>query len=41
MHELVLHPWFDLALLIVRTPYSDLDEHANATKITNRLRPHG
>lgn len=38
---LVMHPWFDLALIIVRTPYLDVDSLANATKIRNKLRHHG
>ncbi|CAH0701511.1 unnamed protein product [Spodoptera exigua] len=37
----IMHPWFDLAIVIVKTPYNNLDQLANATKTRLKLRRHG
>lgn len=37
----VMHPWFDLAIVIMKTPYNNLDRLANATRTRLKLRQHG
>uniref|UniRef100_A0A2A4JJ52 Peptidase S1 domain-containing protein n=1 Tax=Heliothis virescens TaxID=7102 RepID=A0A2A4JJ52_HELVI len=37
----VMHPWFDLAIVIVKTPYNNLDKLSNATSIRLKLKKHG
>ncbi|PZC72536.1 hypothetical protein B5X24_HaOG211060 [Helicoverpa armigera] len=37
----VMHPWFDLAIVIAKTPYNNLEKLSNATEIRLKLKHHG
>lgn len=41
IREKVMHPWFNLAILIVDRPYNNLSKLSNITQIRTQLEEHG